>query len=78
MSPTLLQRAVVDEEFRSALQADPEAFGLSAEELPAAVEQQDQESLDFWTEGISTIEIDACASTCSFSYFTVVCDGTTK
>ena len=78
MSPTLLQRAVVDAEFRSALQADPEAFGVTAGDLPAAVEQQDQESLDFWTEGISSIEIYACESTCSFGPFTVVCDGTTK
>ncbi|GAA2803384.1 cinnamycin family lantibiotic [Saccharopolyspora taberi] len=78
MSPTLLQRAVVDGEFRSALLADPAAFGVAADALPAPVEQPDQESLDFWTEGISAVEIYACESTCSFGPFTVVCDGTTK
>ena len=50
MSDTLLRKAVVDPEFRAVLTADPAAFGVDSADLPAAVEQPDQESLDFWAE----------------------------
>jgi hypothetical protein len=78
MSASVLQRAVVDAEFRSALIENPAAFGVSAEALPAAVEQIDQESLDFWTEGVAAVEIYACAQSCSWGPFTAICDGNTK
>lgn len=79
MSTTMtLQQAVVDSEFRRELQADPGAFGIAVDSLPAAVEQPDQDSLDFWTEGVTATEIYACATSCSWGPFTFVCDGTTK
>jgi hypothetical protein len=78
MTATLLQQAVVDGEFRAALLEDPAAFGVSADALPAPVEQADQESLDFWTEGIANIEVYACVQSCSFGPITAVCDGNTK
>ncbi len=78
MPTTMSLQAVVDSEFRSELMADPGAFGVAASSLPASVEQPDQDSLDFWTEGIAATEIYACASTCSSGPFTFACDGTTK
>lgn len=79
MSATsMLQQAAVDREFRSALLEDPIAFGLSPGALPAPVEQPDQESLDFWTEGVAAMEIYACRTSCSWGPFTIVCDGETK
>jgi hypothetical protein len=78
MSTALLQRAVVDDEFRTALAGDPAAFGVSVDVLPAPVEQPDQELLDFWTEGIAAFEIYACRTSCSWGPFTIVCDGETK
>jgi Family of unknown function (DUF5973) len=78
MSPTVLQHAVVDEEFRSELLANPSAYGVSADSLPASVEQPDQEAMDFWTEGVAAQEVMQCATSCSFGPFTIVCDGTTK
>ncbi|GAB3212376.1 cinnamycin family lantibiotic [Marinactinospora thermotolerans] len=79
MSMTMtLQQAVVDDEFRSVLLADPAAFGLSVESLPGAVERQDHEAIEAFTEAVVASEIYACASTCSFGPFTIACDGTTK
>ncbi|GAA4623726.1 hypothetical protein GCM10023196_021060 [Actinoallomurus vinaceus] len=78
MSTELALRAVVDDGFRAEMLADPDAFGVSVSTLPAPVEQPDQESLDFWTEGAAAVEIYACASTCSFGPLTFICDGTTK
>lgn len=78
MSDTILRQAVIDAEFRSALIADPAAFGVEPAELPDAVEAVDQESLDFWTKGIAANEVVACASTCSAGPFTFACDGSTK
>lgn len=78
MSDTILRQAVIDAEFRAALTADPAAFGVDTAELPAAVEQPDQESLSFWAEGIAATEIYACNATCSWGPITVVCDGTSK
>lgn len=79
MSETMtLQQAAVDSEFRTALMDDPAAFGLSGGSLPASVEQPDQESLDFWTEGVAAMEIYACRTSCSWGPFTIVCDGETK
>ncbi|MEU3751150.1 cinnamycin family lantibiotic [Streptomyces olivoreticuli] len=78
MTTTMLRQAVVDAEFRAAVLADPDAFGLSAESLPAAVEDFDQESLDFWTEGAATMDAAACSTTCSSGPLTILCDGSTK
>ncbi len=78
MPTTMNLQAVVDSEFRTELIADPSVFGVSAISLPASVEQPDQESLDFWTEGIAAMEVYACASTCSFGPATILCDGSTK
>jgi Family of unknown function (DUF5973) len=78
VSTMTLHQAVVDTEFRHELQADPAAFGITVDSLPAPVEQPDQEALDFWTEGVAAVEIYACATSCSFGPFTIVCDGTTK
>ncbi|HEU5159745.1 MAG TPA: cinnamycin family lantibiotic [Streptosporangiaceae bacterium] len=78
MSPTVLQQAAVDEEFRAELLTNPDAYGVSTDRLPATVEQPDQEALDFWTEGVAAMEIYACATSCSWGPFTIVCDGTTK
>jgi hypothetical protein len=78
MSETLTLQAVVDSEFRTELLADPAAFGLSVSDLPAPVEQPDQEALDFWTEGVAAMEIYACQTSCSWGPITAVCDGTTK
>jgi Family of unknown function (DUF5973) len=78
MSDTMTLQAVVDSEFRSELLADPVGFGLSVSSLPAPVEQPDQDSLDFWTEGVAAMEIYACRTSCSWGPITAVCDGTTK
>jgi Family of unknown function (DUF5973) len=78
MSTEMALQAVVDSDFRAEALAAPDTFGMAASSLPAPVEQPDQESLDFWTEGVAAMEIYACATTCSFGPITVVCDGTTK
>jgi hypothetical protein len=78
MPTTVLQQAVVDEDFRSELRSNPAAYGVSTESLPAAVEQPDQEAMDFWTEGVAAMEIYACVTSCSWGPITAVCDGTTK
>jgi hypothetical protein len=78
MSDSMTLQAVVDGEFRAELLADPGAFGVAASSLPAPVEQPDQESLDFWTEGVAAMEIYACRTSCSWGPFTAVCDGETK
>jgi hypothetical protein len=79
MAPsTMLRHAAADSELRDAMLSAPETFGVSAEALPASVEQQDADSLAFWTEGVAAMDVYACSSTCSFGPFTIVCDGTTK
>lgn len=78
MSDTILRQAVIDAEFRSALIENPAAFGVTPGDLPDAVEAIDQESLDFWTEGIAANEIVACETTCSAGPLTFVCDGSSK
>ncbi|MCX2734268.1 cinnamycin family lantibiotic [Saccharopolyspora sp. NFXS83] len=78
MSDTILRQAVIDAEFRTALIENPAAFGVTPGDLPDAVERIDQETLDFWTEGVAATEIFACASTCSSGPFTILCDGSTK
>ncbi|MFH8788282.1 cinnamycin family lantibiotic [Streptomyces roseoverticillatus] len=78
MTATMLRQTVVDAEFRAAVLADPAAFGLSATSLPAAVEDFDQESLDFWTEGAVAMNAVECTSSCSSGRFTIICDGGTK
>jgi lantibiotic duramycin-like protein len=75
---TILRQAAADAELREELLATPERFGVPAEAVPAGVEPLDAEALDFWTEGVATTDIYACASSCSWGPFTIVCDGTTK
>ncbi|GAA3966644.1 hypothetical protein GCM10023085_56390 [Actinomadura viridis] len=79
MSPTtILRHAAADAEFRDELLTSPEFFGISAGTVPASVEQQDAESLGYWTEGVAAVDAYACASTCSSGPLTILCDGTTK
>lgn len=75
---TVLYQAVVDSEFRAMVLANPDVFGITADALPEPVEQPDQESLDFWTEGVAAMEIYACVTSCSFGPVTKLCDGSTK
>jgi Family of unknown function (DUF5973) len=74
----LLYRSVVDAEFRAELLGNPSDFGVRHDDLllPDPVEQQDQALLD--VASIAAMDVYACASTCSFGPFTIVCDGTTK
>ncbi|GAA4615961.1 hypothetical protein GCM10023195_70690 [Actinoallomurus liliacearum] len=79
MSPSsVLRHAAADAEVRAEMLAAPEAFGVSAGTVPASVEPLDEETLDFWTEGVAATEVYACASSCSAGPFTIVCDGGTK
>jgi len=78
MTSAMTLQAVVDSDFRRELQADPAAFGITPQAVPAPVEAPDQESLDFWTEGVTSTEIFACVTSCSFGPITAICDGTTK
>ncbi|WP_017720753.1 cinnamycin family lantibiotic [Kamptonema formosum] len=74
----LLQRSVIDGEFRSELVDNPEAFGIAADrekiELPKPVEQQDMSFVELVTEDNIFAE---CGSTC-VSGFTILCDGNTQ
>ncbi|MGH8899475.1 MAG: cinnamycin family lantibiotic [Egibacteraceae bacterium] len=73
----LLYHSVVDAEFRAELLGNPNDFGVGYDLfLPDQVEPQDQALLD--VASIAAMDVYACASTCSFGPFTVVCDGTTK
>ncbi|MEV5751731.1 cinnamycin family lantibiotic [Actinoallomurus sp. NPDC052308] len=79
MSPSsVLRHAAADAEVRAEMLAAPEAFGVSAGTVPASVEPLDEETLDFWTEGVAATEVYACASSCSAGPFTIICDGGTK
>ncbi|MEV5705995.1 cinnamycin family lantibiotic [Actinoallomurus sp. NPDC052274] len=79
MSPSsVLRHAAADADIRAEVLAAPEAFGVSAGAVPASVEPLDEETLDFWTEGVAATEVYACASSCSAGPFTIVCDGGTK
>lgn len=73
----VLQRAVIDVEFRSELSTHPEVFGLlmDAENLvlPKAVTQQDMLFIELVKEAA---DFSACASTCVSGY-TIKCDGNT-
>jgi hypothetical protein len=79
MSPsTILRQAAADAEFRAELLDNPEVFGVAAGTVPESVEQQDEASLNYWTEGVAAVDAYACASTCTSGPFTFACDGTTK
>ena len=69
---TILYRAVVGSEFRAMLRENADPFGIFTDSLSAPVAQPDEESLDFWTEGVAAMEIYACASSCSFGPVTKV------
>ncbi|MCO5967656.1 cinnamycin family lantibiotic [Actinoallomurus soli] len=62
-------QAVVDDEFRAQLMADPTAFGAGIGSLPDPIEQSGRESLEFWVKGDAG-EIYACPSThhCNHTY----------
>lgn len=76
----VLYQATVDNEFRTAVLDTPTSFGLDRDtlHLPDSVEPQDQASLKFWTEAMESVEVYACANTCTMGPFTIMCDGTTK
>lgn len=71
----LLQRSVIDLEFRRELLTNPEEFGISADSeelvLPIPVEQQDMSFVELVTDAN---EIANCVTTC-VSGFTLICDG---
>ncbi|MFW5418157.1 cinnamycin family lantibiotic [Nocardiopsis sp. CNT-189] len=75
---TILRQAAADAEFRRILLADPSAFGIPADSVPASVEQPDAASLEFWTRGQGAMETVACRTSCSWGPITAVCDGSTK
>ena len=71
----LLQRSVIDHEFRSELLNNPEAFGLLVDTenlvLPKSVAPQDMLFMELVNEAA---DFAACSSTC-ISGFTLRCDG---
>jgi hypothetical protein len=74
----LLQRAVVDAEFRLELLSRPEEFGLTKEDvqkLPKSVDNQDLTFVELIAEGDFYVK-GKCGSTC-VSGLTVYCDGNT-
>jgi hypothetical protein len=73
----VLYQAAVDSEFRTAVLDAPTEFGLD-HRMPDSVEQQDQATLKFWTDAMESVEVYACASTCTSGPITIICDGTTK
>ncbi|MDD1419137.1 cinnamycin family lantibiotic [Dolichospermum sp. ST_sed1] len=78
----LFHQAAIDGEFSSEFSENPEAFGISNDVkivLPASVEKPDQTFFELFNDALGELnQIVACASTCSASIFTIVCDGTTK
>ena len=76
----LLHQVAVDPAFRAELEADPAAFGAASHEfnLPASVQGQDESFLEALGDEMQGLDIFACASTCSFGPFTIICDGNTK
>ena len=71
----LLQRSVIDLEFRTELLNNPEAFGILVDTenlvLPKSVAPQDMLFMELVNEAA---DFAACSSTC-ISGFTIVCDG---
>ena len=71
----LLQRAVIDHEFRNELLNNPEAFGILVDAenllLPKSVAPQDMLFMELVNEAA---DLAACSSTC-ISGFTLKCDG---
>lgn len=71
----VLQRAVIDVEFRSELSTNPKAFGILVDTenlvLPKPVAQQDMLFIELVNEAA---DFGACASTC-ISGYTIKCDG---
>ncbi|NEP69943.1 MULTISPECIES: cinnamycin family lantibiotic [Moorena] len=77
----VLHQASIDAEFRSEVQNNPEAFGLSATtSLPESVEKEDHAFIELLNASLGEFDIVAqdCESTCSFGIVTLICDGTTK
>jgi hypothetical protein len=74
----LLQRAVIDDEFRNLLVSEPQLFGMGADgekiELPVPVSQQDMSFVELVTEENILAN---CGSTC-VSGATILCDGNTQ
>ena len=73
----LLQRSVIDHEFRTELLNNPEAFGILVDSenfvLPKSVAPQDMLFMELVNEGASMAD---CISTC-ISGLTLKCDGNT-
>lgn len=73
MSPkSVLRQAAADAELRE------ELLTAGVTTVPESVEPLDQESMDFWTEGVAAVEVYACSTSCSAGPFTIICDGGTK
>ncbi|GIH52033.1 hypothetical protein SAMN05421833_13861 [Microbispora rosea] len=62
MDRTMTLQAVVDDEFRAELMADPAAFGAEVSAFPEPIEQPDEETLKSWAKGAAS-EIYACPAT---------------
>ncbi len=79
----LLQRAVIDPEFRRELLANPEAFGISSETelvLPESVAPPDMSFIDLVNYDAQFVAAtsDRCKCTCTQGPITVLCDGSSK
>ncbi|EGJ35563.1 MULTISPECIES: cinnamycin family lantibiotic [Moorena] len=76
----VLHQACIDAEFRSEVQNNPEAFGLSATtSLPESVEKQDHAVIELLNASLGEFDIVAqCQPSCDLGALTIVCDGVTK
>jgi hypothetical protein len=75
----LLQRSVIDGEFRNLLVSEPQVFGMGADgekiSLPVPVSQQDMSFVELGTDS-NIFAPSNCRTTC-VSGWTIRCDGTT-
>jgi len=74
----LLRLAVIDPEFRAEMVKGRSPFADSGIELPSSISDYSREYFDVLDSQLDSIDIVACASTCTMGPVTVVCDGTTK
>ncbi len=73
MSDMVMHRAAVDAEFRAFL-----ASQTALDTMPEPVAELDTAALEAWASDVSVGELYACAQSCSWGPFTIVCDGNTK
>ncbi|NEO97085.1 MAG: cinnamycin family lantibiotic [Moorea sp. SIO3G5] len=76
----VLHQASIDAEFRSEVQNNPEAFGLSATtSLPESVEDQDHAFIELLNASLEEFDIVAqCQPSCDAGFLTITCDVVTK